>query len=73
MSAHTVTVAGEPVKIDTTHVYPPIPERRFDWSATLDDYDGAPDSSGPCSFIGRGPTEQAAIDDLVVQLEEEFA
>ena len=43
--------------IITTHVYPPIPDRRFDWCATFSDYDeGSP--------VGYGATEQAAIDDL---------
>lgn len=34
------------MKISTAFVYPPIPDRRFDWSAVDDDtYDGAEDSS----------------------------
>jgi hypothetical protein len=49
-------------KIVTEFVYPPIPDRRFDWSAIDDNpYDGADDSSCP---IGHGATEQEAIDDL---------
>ena len=61
---------SEPVKrepnIKTEYVYPPIPNRNFDWSAIDDDtYDG------PGSPIGTGPTEQAAIDDLLEQLEEQ--
>ena len=53
------------MKIKTEFVYPPIPDRRFDWSAVNDDtYDaGCP--------IGYGRTEQEAIDDLMEQLEEE--
>lgn len=44
--------------IETEYVYPPIPDRRFDWSAVRHGYDiGDP--------IGRGPTEQDAIDDLL--------
>lgn len=54
-------------KIITEHVYPPIPERGFDWSAVRDGYDGAPDSH---CLVGRGPTEQAAIDDLLQQEQE---
>lgn len=53
-------------KIVTDFVYPPIPDRRFDWSA-IDDhtYDGAEDSHCP---IGHGATEQEAIDDLLDQI-----
>ncbi len=38
-------------------IYPPIPDRRFDYQATFDGYE-------PGDVIGHGPTEQAAIDDL---------
>lgn len=56
------------MKIRTEFVDPPIPDRRFDWSAVDDDtYDGAPDSHCP---IGRGRTESEAIADLLEQLEE---
>ena len=42
-----------------THYDPkPIPMRRWDWSATFDDYDGWP------APIGFGATEKEAIDDL---------
>ena len=53
----------------TRYDYPPIPERAWDWSATLGSYDGAPDAKGPNSLIGRGPTEAAAVADLMEQLE----
>lgn len=47
--------------------YPPIPIRSFDYSAVDDDtYDGAPDSHCP---IGYGPTREAAIADLLEQIE----
>ena len=50
-------------KIITRFVHPPIPDRRFDWSAVTDDYDlGSP--------IGYGATKEAAITDLMEQLEE---
>lgn len=50
-------------KIRTTYVYPPIPVRDFDWSAIDDStYDGEG------SPIGYGPTEEAAIADLLAQL-----
>lgn len=54
------------MKIVTEFVHPPIPIRQFDWSAIDDDtYDGAEDSHCP---IGYGATEQAAIDDLLDQM-----
>ena len=37
--------------------------------ATLEDYDGAPDAVGPTSFIGVGPTEDEAEQDLRDQLD----
>ena len=55
-------------KIITDYVYPPIPERGMDWSAVLDDYDGAPDAG--FQPIGRGPTEVSAVADLLQQIEE---
>jgi hypothetical protein len=59
---------GEPI-IRTHGWAKPIPIRDFDWCATLDDYDGAPDA-GP-QPIGYGATEEAAIADLKMQLEED--
>jgi hypothetical protein len=56
------------MNIRTEYVYPPIPDRRWDWSAVDDDtYDGAEDSHCP---IGRGATEDEAIADLLEQIEE---
>ena len=49
-------------RIRTEHVRPPIPVRLYDWSAVTEDYE-------PGHPIGQGPTEQAAIDDLLEQLE----
>lgn len=46
-------------KIITSHVYPPIPIRSFDWSAVRDGYE-------PGCRIGTGATEQEAIDDLLM-------
>jgi hypothetical protein len=57
-----------PTKIITHHICPPIPDRRCDWSAVTDDYDGAPDSSNRHQ-IGFGRTEQEAIDDLLEQID----
>jgi len=45
--------------IRTRHDYPPIPIRSMDWSATFDNYE-------PGCPIGFGPTEQAAITDLLM-------
>lgn len=50
-------------EIRTTHTYPPIPIRSFDWHAFTDDYDGAPDA-GP-QAVGSGPTRGEAIKDLI--------
>jgi hypothetical protein len=53
-------------RIVTNYEYPPIPDRRFDWSAIDENtYDGAEDSHCP---IGRGATEREAIDDLLDQI-----
>jgi hypothetical protein len=58
------------MKIVTSHVYPPIPLRCFDWSAIdADTYDGAEDSSNR-SHVGWGATEQEAIADLLEILAE---
>jgi hypothetical protein len=56
-----------PAKIITTHVYPPIPQRGFDWCAYRGDYE--PDCGYP---VGWGKTEQEAIDDLL-DLEDDDA
>ena len=53
------------IKLKTSYVHPPIPDRSNDWSAIDDStYDG------PGSPIGFGATEQEAIQDLLTQLEE---
>jgi hypothetical protein len=53
------------MRIVTDFVFPPIAERSFDWSAIdADTYDGTADCP-----VGRGPTEEAAIADLMEQLE----
>lgn len=49
------------MKINTHHIFPPIPIRDFDWSATDDNYE-------PGCPIGYGRTEQEAIADLLDQL-----
>ena len=52
--------------IKTNYIYPPIPIRDFDWSATLDGYE---ENS---SLYGYGKTEQEAINELVENCEEYF-
>ena len=52
------------MKIHTSHIFPPIPIRTYDWSAVYDDYDGAEDS-GNRGHIGYGRTKAEAIADLV--------
>ena len=54
--------------IQTTHVKPPIGTRSYDWSAVLDTYDGAEDADHQPT--GWGSTEEAAIRDLLEQIEE---
>lgn len=55
------------MKIVTSFVYPPIPSRAFDWCA----YDESNYDLG--SPTGYGPTPEAAIADLLEQIEEEAA
>jgi hypothetical protein len=47
-------------KIETEYVCPPIPVRSMDWQATRKGYDEG-------DLIGRGATEQDAINDLLEQ------
>lgn len=60
------------MKIITSHNHPPIPDRSMDWSAVFEDYDGGDIEPGVPSRdpIGYGPTEQAAIEDLLGRYEE---
>jgi hypothetical protein len=48
--------------IRTEFVYPPIPDRSNDWSAVID----GDEEFGP---YGRGETKEAAINNLLDQLE----
>lgn len=67
------------MRIKTDFVYPPIPDRSMDWcawdAATYDpgDQDQETGRYHGGSPLGHGPTEQAAIDDLMQQLEEQDA
>jgi hypothetical protein len=56
-------------KINVQYVYPPIPMRCYDYAATFDNYDGAPDSSNR-NMIGYGATREEAIAELL-RLDEE--
>lgn len=51
-------------EIITNYDPPPIPTNKFDWSAREANYEGG-------DPIGHGPTEQAAVDDLLDQLEDQ--
>jgi hypothetical protein len=62
MSLHERIVNGLRVKIRTSNDRPPITSREYDWSAVLNDYE-------PGHPIGHGATEDAAIADLIKQLE----
>lgn len=62
------------IKIRTTHVFPPIPVRSFDWCAVDDNaYDADCDQDGffSTSPIGWGANEEEAIADLKEQLEQD--
>lgn len=62
------------MRIVTTHVYPPIPIRDFDWSAVdADTYDADCDQDGffSQSPVGYGRTEAEAIADLKEKMEDQ--
>jgi hypothetical protein len=58
------------VTILTEHVYPPIPIRSMDWSARTARYEVCCEECGANEPSGEGPTEIAAIVDLIERLEE---
>jgi hypothetical protein len=64
MTLHTRTIAGQPVTISTS------PHGHMTIATEHGVYDGAPDTKGRASLIGSGVTEEAAIADLVEQLED---
>jgi hypothetical protein len=51
------------MKIITDYWAKPIPIRQFDWSAVTDNYE-------PGDPIGHGTTEQEALDELLLRIEE---
>lgn len=62
------------IKVHTSHVYPPIPIRGYDWSAVTDDYDVDFDSERGYFTNhphGHGATELEAFADLLDQIEDE--
>ena len=66
MGALTVKKAnGESINIHIRYDFPPIPIRDYDWSAVLDNYDGAPDAD--YHPVGHGATKELAIQDLLEQ------
>ena len=61
------------VNISTSFNCPPIPIRDYDWSAV--DYDTYDCDCDDCGFfslgpVGHGATEQEAIADLLMQMED---
>lgn len=50
-------------RIRTSFNHPPIPDRRFDWSAWVD---GEEESN----IMGRGKTESEAVSELITTLDE---
>jgi hypothetical protein len=61
-------------KILTYFSPPPLPFRDMDWMAVTEDYDaeftGEEDGYISPHPVGYGPTEEAAIADLMAQLED---
>lgn len=58
MATHTFP---DGTKYTTSNIFPPIPDRRFDWCAQLDNDE---------HMQGFGSTEQEAVMDLLRLLEE---
>ena len=51
-------------KIITSHQFPPIPDRRFDWMAY---YEGQEETGA----YGHGATEQEAVDDFIANYQDD--
>lgn len=64
----------ERIELSTSAVFPPIPTRKFDWSAIdRNTYDPCGDEDCACRqslHQGSGSTEAEAIDDLFDQMED---
>lgn len=67
MSNHRSYAKVNHGEVVTTHCRPPIPSNQFDWIATYEDYDGAPDAGVDGNWIGYGATEIDAIASLFEQ------
>lgn len=52
-------------RIVTTHVFPPIPMRQFDWCAHDEDYEDR-------GIVGWGRTEAEAIADYLTQVSDDL-
>lgn len=52
-------------KIITRHIFPPIPDRRFDWIAYFDDQEERGE-------YGYGRTEQEAVAELLADYGDEY-
>lgn len=61
------------MKIITSHDMPPIPVRDMDWSAHTDNYEASYEEGHWMSNepIGHGPTEVAAVNNLLELLEDD--
>lgn len=60
----------EVVTVHVDPVFPPIPDRRFDWSARFDNYDVCQDPDCDCwaaadNAVGHGATAAEALNDLL--------
>lgn len=64
MAIHTMHDGS---KVITTNIFPPIPDRRFDWCAY---FDGDEPNDNGSMMQGFGATESEAIDDLIRLYEE---
>lgn len=64
MATHTFPDGS---KVVTANIFPPIPDRRFDWCAYRD---GDEPNDNGSMMQGWGRTEQEAIDDLLRLMEE---
>lgn len=64
LTALTDDARREERPIITSHVYPPIPDRRFDYCAYRD---GDEENASRC---GWGPTKELAVNDLLENVDE---
>lgn len=48
------------------HINPPVPTRQFDWACVWEGHE-------PGDPVGRGPTHEDALADLICQAETDFS